>query len=74
MGQHEDVLDSLAGAAEQSVGQRSEAPGLASARPGEDPPAEDSSHAHGRKLKYPRVDPPDVEDEPGQAIQEDTPG
>ena len=25
-------------------------------------------------MKYPRVDPPDVEDDPGQAIREDTPG
>ena len=28
----------------------------------------------GRKFKYPRVDAPEVEDEPGQAIREDTPG
>ena len=27
-----------------------------------------------RKLKYPRVDPPEVEDQPGQASREDTPG
>jgi len=30
--------------------------------------------ATGRKLKYPRVDPPEVEDRPGLAIREDTPG
>ncbi|CAK0867486.1 unnamed protein product [Prorocentrum cordatum] len=44
------------------------APGSASACPDEDPPA------HGRPVKYPRVDPPEVEDQPGQAIREDTPG
>ena len=74
VGLREDVLDSLAGAAEQVVGRPGEAPGLASARPDADPSAEDTSHAHGRKLKYPRVGPPDVGDEPGQAIREDTPG
>ena len=29
---------------------------------------------HGRQAKYSRVDPPEVEDQPGQAVREDTPG
>ena len=74
VGLREDAVHSLAGAAEEVLGRRDEAPGFASARPAADPPAEDTSHGHGRKLKYPRVDPPDVEDEPGQAVREDTPG
>ena len=32
-----------------------------------------SGHA-GQKLKYPRVLPPEVEDQVGQAVREDTPG
>ncbi|CAK0838817.1 unnamed protein product [Prorocentrum cordatum] len=44
------------------------APGSASACADEDP------LAHGRPVKYPRVDPPEVEDQPRQAIREDTPG
>ncbi|CAK0889497.1 unnamed protein product [Prorocentrum cordatum] len=74
VGLREDVVHSLAGAAEEIPGRRNEAPGFASARPAADPPAEDASHGHGRKLKYPRVDPPDVEDEPRQAVREDAPG
>jgi len=38
------------------------APDFVSARPG------------SKQTKYPRVDPPPVEDEPGQAVREDTPG
>ena len=33
-----------------------------------------SAGTGGRKTKYPRVDPPEVEDAPGQAIREDEPG
>ena len=29
---------------------------------------------HSRQVKYPRVDPPEVEDQLGQAVREDTPG
>ena len=41
------------------------------------PPVSDSAdagEAGGRQAKLPRVDPPPVEDEPGQAVREDTPG
>ena len=50
------------------VGDPTGAPGSASARPDKD------LAGHGRQVKYPRVDPPEVEDQPSQAIREDTPG
>ena len=56
-------------------------PGSASSHPqlGEAPreardPSQQVPQQQQRKLKYPRVDPPEVEDQPGQAIREDTPG
>ena len=36
--------------------------------------AEGGDSGSSRKVKFPRVDPPEVEDEPGQAVKEDTPG
>ena len=49
-------------------------PGTASPAAHAEIGAEPTMPAKGRKCKYPRVDPPDVEDEPGQAVREDTPG
>ena len=60
--------DAVVDVAEDVVGDPTGVPGSASERPDADRPI------HGRKVKYPRVDPPEVEDEPGQAIREDTPG
>ena len=40
----------------------------------EQDPLEEVPEEPERKAKYPRVDPPEVEDQPGQAIREDTPG
>ena len=60
-------LDSPADVGKPIVGDPAGAPGSASARPDEDPAV------HGRQVKYPRVDPPEVEDQPGQAVREDTP-
>jgi len=131
VGLRESVLDSLAAAAQQVIGEHgappvSDSACLEAALPAEAPPAHaaaaqqvigahgapavsagecpeaappseaarDVSEEHGAqpvsdsacpeaalpavaappKTKYPRVDPPDVEDEPGQAIREDTPG
>ena len=44
------------------------------AEPEETPVSDSAGRKQNAKLKYPRVDPPVVEDEPGQAIREDTPG
>ena len=40
----------------------------------EDPASTSERQSVERKTKYPRVEPPDLEDQPGQAIREDTPG
>ena len=40
----------------------------------EDPAGGTETQPVERKTKYPRVDPPEIEDQPGQAIREDTPG
>ena len=74
VGLREGVLDSLAGAAQEVIEGRGEVPGSASARADQDPPAGGAPQPCGRQAKYPRVGPPDVEDQPGQAIREDTPG
>ena len=73
VGLRESAVDSLAAIAEQLVQEPGAAPVSASAShqdgavPTPDPRPE-------RGHKYPRVDPPEVEDEPGQAVREDTPG
>ena len=46
-------------------------PGTASPAARAEIGAEPTMPAKGRKCKCPRVDPPDVEDEPGQAVPED---
>ena len=82
VGLREGVLDALADAAKEVIGGASDAPGSASADapgsgsalPDAAPLADDALQFPGRRVKYPRVDPPDVEDQPGQAIREDTPG
>ena len=74
VGLREGVLDSLADAAKEVIGGQGDSPGSASERPDADPPGGGTSAPDGRRVKYPRVDPPDVEDLPGQAIREDTPG
>ena len=64
-GMGEDSQDDVG---EPIVGDSTGAPGSASACPDKD------LAVHGRQVKYPRVDPPEVEEQPGQAIREDTPG
>ena len=60
--------DAVLDVAQDVVGKRTCVPSPASACPDEDRPI------HRRRMKYPRMDPPEVEDQPGQAIREDTPG
>ena len=87
-GAREDMLESLAAAAKRVADPRGHpgfafegeevetapGPGTASPPAYAESGAEAAVPAKGRKCKYPRVDPPDVEDEPGQAAREDTPG
>ena len=54
-------LDAMVDVEEDVVGEPTGVPGSASTCPDADRPI------RGRQVKYPRVDPPEVEDEPGQA-------
>ena len=75
VGLRADVVESLASIAEEVLGESGQAPGSASDLPqGDESLPEELGPQQQRKLKYPRVDPPEVEDQPGQAIREDTPG
>ena len=74
VGLRADVVDSLASIAEEVLGESGRAPGSASDLPQGDEPLPEERGQQQRKLKYPRVDPPEVEDQPGQAVREDTPG
>ena len=74
VGLRSDVVDSLASIAEEVIGESGRAPGSASDLPQGDEPHPEKVGEQQRKLKYPRVDPPEIEDQPGQAIREDTPG
>ena len=72
VGLRESTVDSLAAAAEELCG--------GAVAPSEAAPVSGSAAPCGtaplqpKGCKYPRVDPPGVEDAPGQAIREDTPG
>ena len=74
VGLRADVLDSLASALPEVRGESGVLPGSASSHPEAPDPLPEVSGQQQRKFKYPRVDPPEVEDQPGQAIREDTPG
>ena len=74
VGLREDVVDSLASIAKVLAGGENAAPVSDSALGKEDPAGATETQLVERKTKYPRVDPPDIEDQPGQAIREDTPG
>ena len=75
------MVDSLASVASEVLSAGGKLPGSASCDPElrERPPEagdrrQEVPEESQRKLKYPRVDPPEVEDGPGDAIREDTPG
>ena len=76
VGQREDILEAMAAAvvdvkhqAERCEDVMAEAEGDGSAVPDFV-----SAQGHLKRPRFPRVDPPPVEDEPGKAIREDTPG
>ena len=74
VGLRADVVESLASIAAEVLGESGQVPGSVSdLPPGEERLPEELGQQQ-RKLKYPRVDAPEVEDQPGQAIREDTPG
>ena len=81
VGLRAEMVDSLASIAEEVLAETGVLPGSANnhGQLGEAPreardPSQQVPQQQQRKLKYPRVDPPEVEDQPGQAIREDTPG
>ena len=76
------MVDSLASVASEvlsaegpsMLGRASCDPELGEGLPEAQDPLQEVPEEPQRKLKYPKVDPPEVEDAPGQAIREDTPG
>ena len=79
VGLRENAVESLAGVAETLCKSlQPEAPVSDNALQQETPVTDSASQQETarpeRRSKYPRVDPPDIEDQPGQAIREDTPG
>ena len=74
VGHREGVVDSLGAIAEAVVGAGNEAPVSDSVLPKADGAADIEMPKLERKSKYPRVDPPEIEDQFLQAIREDCHG
>ena len=74
VGQREEFLEGMAAAVEGLEGQAPGTPTLAPDFVSEHEHAGEGTKPDTKPPKLPRVDPPPVEDEPGQAIREDTPG
>ena len=75
VGQREELLEGMAAAIHELQASTSDLqPQASSSEPLNAPVADSAGHNQESKLKFPRVEPPVVEDEPGQAIREDTPG
>ena len=67
-------LDSLASSVEVLAGDENAAPVSDSALDKKDPGGAPEAQAVEWNTKYPRIDLPEIEQQPGQAIREDTPG
>ena len=76
MGQREDILEAMAAAVVDVKHQAERCEDVMAEAEGDGAAVPDfvSAQGHLKRQRFPRVDPPPVEDEPGKAIREDTPG
>ena len=76
VGLRSDVLEHMAASVKAKFGQENSASQEGHEREEKQEPGSDSAPPARapRQLKFPRVDPPEVEDDPGQGIPENTPG
>jgi hypothetical protein len=76
VGQREDILEAMAAAVVDVKHQAERCEDVMAEAEGDGAAVPDfvSAQGHLKRPRFPRVDPPPVEDEPGKAIREDTPG
>ena len=76
VGLRSNVLEHMAASVKAKFGQENSASQESHEREEKQEPVSDSAPPARapRQLKFPRVDPPEVEDDPGQGIPENTPG